>query len=44
MSEIKTKVTDGRVEDFINSVENERRRQDGFELLKIYKRATGPRA
>ncbi len=41
MSEIKTKVTGERVEDFINSVENERRRQDGFELLKIYKRATG---
>lgn len=41
MSELKTKVTDESVEDFINSVENERRRKDGFELLKIYKRATG---
>lgn len=41
MAEIKTKVTDASVEDFINSVENERRRQDGFELLKMYKRATG---
>jgi hypothetical protein len=41
MSEIKTKVTDESVEDFINSVENDRRREDGFELLKMYKRATG---
>jgi hypothetical protein len=41
MAEIKTKVTDASVEDFINSVESERRRQDGFELLKMYKRVTG---
>lgn len=41
MAEIKTKVNDASVEDFINSVENETRRKDGFELLKIYKRVTG---
>lgn len=41
MAEIKTKVTDAIVEDFINSVENERRRKDGFELLEMYKRVTG---
>lgn len=41
MAEIKTKVTDASVEDFINSVENETRRKDGFELLKMYKRVTG---
>ena len=41
MAEPKTKVTDASVEDFLGSVENERRRQDGFELLKIYKRVTG---
>ena len=41
MGEIKTKVTDASVEDFLASVENETRRKDGFELLKIYKRATG---
>ena len=41
MGEPKTKVTDAGVEDFINSVENETRRKDGFELLKIYKRVTG---
>jgi hypothetical protein len=41
MAEPKTKVTDASVEDFLGSVENERRRKDGFELLKMYKRATG---
>lgn len=40
MAEPKTKVTDASVEDFINSVQNERRRQDAFELLKMYKRVT----
>lgn len=38
---IKTRVNDESVEDFINSVENETRRQDGFTLLEIYKRITG---
>jgi hypothetical protein len=41
MAEIKTQLNDASVEDFINSVENETRRKDGFELLKIYKRVTG---
>lgn len=41
MGEIKTKVTGASVEDFISGVDNERRRQDGFTLLEIYKRATG---
>lgn len=41
MAELKTKVNDASVVDFINSVENERRRKDGLELLKIYKRVTG---
>lgn len=41
MADIKTKVTGASVEDFINSVENETRRKDGFEVLKIYKRVTG---
>lgn len=40
MAEVKTKVTDANVEDFIASVENERRRSDGFTLLEIYKRVT----
>src|SRR5690606_31508718 len=40
MAEIKTKVTDASVEDFIGSVDNDTRRQDGFELLEMYKRVT----
>ncbi len=40
MAEIKTKVTDASVEDFIGSVENERRQSDGFVLLDMYKRVT----
>lgn len=41
MAELKTKVTDASVEDFIHSVENDTRRRDALELLKIYKRVTG---
>ena len=41
MAELKTKVTDASVEEFIGGVENERRRDDGFELLKLFKRVTG---
>ena len=40
MAESKTKITDVNAEDFIKSVENERRRQDGLKLLEIYKRVT----
>lgn len=41
MAGLKTKVNDASPEDFINGVEPERRRKDGFELLKMFKRATG---
>lgn len=41
MSELKTKVNDGSVEDFLNAVEGDVKRQDGFNLLEIYKRVTG---
>lgn len=41
MAEIKTKVTDASVEDFINNVPNEIRRADGFTLLKLFKEVTG---
>ena len=41
MAELKTKPTDASAEDFIASVANERRRQDGLELLAMYRRTTG---
>ena len=39
--ELKTKKTDASVEDFLNSIENEERRSDGFRVLEMYKRVTG---
>ena len=39
--ELKTKETDASVEDFLNSIDNETRRADGFRVLEIYKRVTG---
>jgi uncharacterized protein DUF1801 len=39
--ELKTKETDASVEDFLNAIENETRRRDGFRVLEIYKRVTG---
>lgn len=41
MGELKTKVNDGSVEDFLNSVADETRRKDGFVLLEMYARLTG---
>ncbi len=40
MAEIKTKVTNASVKEFISSVPDETRRKDGFTLLKIYKDIT----
>jgi Domain of unknown function (DU1801) len=37
MAEIKTKKNDESVIDFINSIDNETKRQDCFELIKIFK-------
>jgi hypothetical protein len=39
--ELKTKETSASVEDFLNSIENEERRTDGFRVLEMYKRVTG---
>lgn len=39
-STIKTKVNDANIEDFINAVDNETRKQDGLKLLELYKRLT----
>lgn len=38
--EIKTKQTDGSVEDFLNAIENEEKRKDSFTILKMMQKAT----
>ena len=40
MAELKTKKTNASVMRFLRSVENERRRNDGIQLLKIFKGVT----
>lgn len=44
MGEIKTKVNDASVEGFIETVDNETKRNDSFKLLEIYTRITGETA
>lgn len=39
--EPKTRETDASVEEFLNSVENETRRTDAFQLLEMFRRSTG---
>lgn len=41
MYELKTKETDSSVIEFINKVENEKKRQDAFRLLDIFTETTG---
>lgn len=41
MSELKTKLNDASVEDFLNAVPEEAKRADGFELLKLFTEVTG---
>jgi hypothetical protein len=41
MAELKTKPTDDSVTAFLNSVENERKRQDSFAIMNIMKEVTG---
>ena len=41
MADIKTKLNDGDVEAFLNSVENEKRRTDAFVVLEMMKELTG---
>lgn len=43
-SNIKTKVSDNSVTDFINSVDNDARRSDSLELLQIFTAVTGEQA
>ncbi|MFO0971371.1 MAG: DUF1801 domain-containing protein [Candidatus Saccharimonadales bacterium] len=40
-STIKTRVNDASVEDFINQVEGDVKRADGFKLLEMYQKTTG---
>lgn len=44
MAELKTKVNSASVIDFINSLEDETKRRDSFELVKIYERVTKEKA
>ncbi|MCB2154054.1 DUF1801 domain-containing protein [bacterium] len=41
MAELKTKENDGSVEEFLNSVENPKRREDAFAILAMMKEITG---
>ncbi|HEX2995979.1 MAG TPA: DUF1801 domain-containing protein [Anaerolineales bacterium] len=42
-AELKTKVNEASVTDFLNSVEDEQKRQDSFEILKMMEQATKER-
>ena len=44
MAELKTKPTDASVEAFLNSVENEKKRQDSFAILELMREVTGEEA
>ena len=41
MAENKTKETESSVEEFINTVEDQKKRQDSFELLKLFQEVSG---
>ena len=41
MAELKTKLNDSDVEEFLNAVEDEQKRADSFELLKIMQEISG---
>lgn len=44
MAELKTKVNNASVEDFINSLEDEEKRQDSFKLVNIFEKITNYKA
>jgi hypothetical protein len=44
MAEPKTKVTDKNPKDFLNTVEPEQKRTDGFTLLELFQKITGEQA
>jgi len=39
MAELKTKLNDASVEDFLNTIEDDQKRRDCFEIMKIMKQA-----
>ena len=41
MAELKTKLTEASVEDFLNTVEDEKKRQDSFKIMELMKEVTG---
>ena len=40
-AELKTKANDGSVSDFLDSIEDEKKRDDSYRLLEIFGKATG---
>jgi hypothetical protein len=44
MAELKTKVTEASVKDFLNKVEPETKKTDSFALLRIFEEVTGEKA
>jgi hypothetical protein len=40
-AELKTKVNDGSVDDFLNTIGDEQKRTDSFRLVEIFSKATG---
>jgi len=41
MAELKTKLNDGSVKDFLDSVEDEKKRKDSYHVLQIMQKITG---
>ncbi|MDQ3749455.1 MAG: DUF1801 domain-containing protein, partial [Acidobacteriota bacterium] len=41
MAQLKTKQNDQSVEDFLNEITDEKKRQDSFTILELMKKATG---
>ena len=41
IAELKTKLTDASVEDFLNELDNEQKRADSFRIVEIMRRASG---
>lgn len=44
MSDIKTKKTNQSAEEFLNTIEPEQKRKDGFALLELFEKVTGEKA